>query len=127
MGWLELLPLLRRMLPLLDRLMPMLEATLAGRAAARAEADRSSAAAPEIARDLEILLQSVEGQRAQTLALSEEIKRLRMSHEVVAARLEANEAQLARMVGWVKAGAILTPALLIAACLLLVLLAHRNA
>ena len=61
------------------------------------------------------------------VALAEEVKRLRLSNEVFAARLEISEAHIAKLAGWVKAGAIVTPVLLIALFLLALLLVHRGA
>lgn len=125
MGWLELLPLLKRVLPLLDRLTPMLEMTVANRMAARSEGDRSGAAAV-LAETQDALVHSVEEQRTQLVGLTQEVKLLRVANDIVVARLQTSEAQSEALAKWVKAAAVVTTLLvLIVLALVLVLLAKH--
>lgn len=127
MGWLELLPLLRRVLPLLDRLAPMLEGLLAGRASARAEVDRNGAAAVDATRAQDALLQVLEEHRVQVSTMMQEIESLRAGNEIFATRLQASEAQLRSLTVWVRVGTIVTPALVLVVLFLVAVLLRQHA
>ena len=101
MGWLELLPLLKRLLPMLDRLAPTLEALIAGRFGGKAEAERvSTAAIAEVTRSHNSLQQAMEDQRAQMLTVTSGIRQLQISHEAMAVSNDAVVASLdARLQG----------------------------
>lgn len=77
MGWLELLPLLRRVLPLLDRVTPLLESAIAGRLSGKSvESERTQAAVAALSESHTDLQSSLEAQREILLALAAQVRSL---------------------------------------------------
>ena len=101
MGWLELLPLLRRVLPLLDRLAPMLEYLVAGRMGGRAAVEANSASMAEVSKTHTSLQSTLEAQRLVLLELSAQLGMVRVDADNARAQtlqLASKTADLARTV-----------------------------
>ena len=92
MGWLELLPLLRRLLPLLDRLPPLLEGVLAGRAGAKA-GEQTAAHIAELTQSHTNLQATLADHSAALQLLAHEIATLNTSVPVLQAQVTTLAAQ----------------------------------
>ncbi len=127
MGWLELLPLLRRVLPLLDRLAPMLESVVAGRMGGRAAVEANSASLAEVSKTHTSLQSTLEEQRLALMALSSQLAGMRADADDARAQalhLASNTARLARTVRLL----LVVTVFLVLICLVLLLvlvLRHR--
>ena len=134
MGWLELLPLLKRLLPLLRRLAPVLETVAAARIAAsndthaalerfsgelKSEMSGELAASAQSHIELKAMLTS---QTEQLGVLSEDVRRLQAASGKQDARLEAVESQIASL----RTFALATLLLLVLCAALLVVLLLRH-
>ncbi len=134
MGWLELLPLLKRLLPLLRSVAPMLETFLAARMAAsndthaalerfsgelKSELTGELTASAQSHIELKALLAS---QAEQLRVLTEDVRHLHVANSKQDARLEAVESQIASL----RTFALVTIVLLVlcAALLVAILLRH---
>jgi hypothetical protein len=138
MGWLELIPLLKRLLPLLSRMVPMLEAFVVARASNGKEAEaRVDRVAADLKGDFKSEFASAAQNHAaltQTLAehgeylrvLNEDVHRLHLASGVHDARMEAVEAQLAGTVRQLKMFALFVILLLILCTALLVAMFLRH-
>ncbi len=126
MGWLELLPLLRRVLPLLDRLAPMLESLVAGRMGGRAAVEASSASLAAVSKTHLSLQTTLEDHRLALLAMSSQIQALRTDADDARshmALLASKTADLARTVR-ILLGLMLVIVLACFALLLVLVLRH---
>jgi hypothetical protein len=134
MGWLELLPLLKRMLPLLRSVAPMLETFMAARIAAsndthaaleRFSGELKSELTGELAASAQshIELKAMLASQAEQLGvLTTDVQRLHAASGKQDARLEAVESQIASL----RTFALVTILLLVlcAALLVAILLRH---
>ena len=128
MGWLELLPLLRRVLPLLDRLAPMLESLLAGRMGARtAEADRTQAAVASLSESHTGLQNALQTQSDAIQALAGQVHHLEAAIDALHSRLAAADSRVAAVSKTLRI-AFTAIFLLLLACItfVLALLLRRN-
>ncbi len=134
MGWLELIPLLKRLLPLLSRVAPILESFVVARGTANADTQVAlQRFSGEVRGDLAIAVQNhAELQRTladhteHLLILTEDMRQLRVADNQYAARLEEAETQIAAMSRWLRAVSIVTIVLLLACVALLVVLLRRH-
>ncbi len=126
MGWLELLPLMKRALPLLLRLVPMLEATLASRSAARAELALPASITADAAQSQNDVLAVLEAHSGQLATLAEDVKRLGTADEFFAKRFQSMEDQVSGLQTLLKAFATTMVLLLLVAVVLLVVLVRRH-
>ena len=126
MGWLELLPLLKRALPLLSRVVPMLETLVASRGLARAELARTSSTSAEVTQSHGEVVAALEAQSGQLAALAEDVKRLGAADEYFAKRFQAIEGQVSGLQTLLKALAATVVLLLLVIVVLLVVLVHRH-
>lgn len=135
MGWLELLPLLKRVLPLLSRMVPMLETVVATRAASRAEGEGAlnrvlaevktqQGAHGEHALRLQQLI-TAQGEQISTMAA--DLNAVRVSHNAQAERIAQVERQLHTIGRLLRMLAIATVVLLLACIALLAMLVARHA
>jgi hypothetical protein len=139
MGWLELIPLLKKLLPLLSRIAPMLEAFVVARATNGKEAEaRVDRVAADLKGDFKNEFASVAENHtalARTLAeqtehlrvLSDEVRRLRVTSGERDARLEAIVLEVAGMTRSLKTFAIAILVLLVVCVGLLVAIVMRHA
>ena len=103
MGWLELLPLLKRVLPLLTRVAPMLETFIATRGSGQTDAalDRFAGVVnlelANVSRKHDDLNQVLAGQAADLNAMRSEMVKIRASDERTTARLLQIETQVAEL------------------------------
>ncbi len=132
MGWLEILPLLRRLLPLLHQTVPMLERSMArGNNAASAGSSASAASIDAFRADLQaldnghrILGEQLRQNTTHLEALSELVQQNTRVSEVYATQLRETDARLASLTTWVKAAAALSAVTLLAIIVWLSILMH---
>jgi cell division protein FtsX len=131
MGWLELLPLLKRILPLLSRIAPMLETYVATRAAGRED---TQAVVDRLSGEFAVSAQSNHEQITATLAghthqlqqLSDEARQLSAMNNLQAARLGEVEQRVSQMQSTIRTLGIGTILLLVACIVLLAALLLRH-
>ena len=127
MGWLELLPLMRRLLPMLSQLTPMLESMLAGRMGARAETERISTAVAATTQSHSALLALLDQQQVQLAQVSNDLQQLRASND---ARLSSSvelHRQVADLTSLLRTALVTGGVLLLAClCMLIVLLVRHR-
>jgi hypothetical protein len=138
MGWLELIPLLKRLLPLLSRVAPMLEAFVVARASNGKEAEaRVERVAADLKGDFKSEFAAAAENHAgltRTLAehseylrsLNEDVHRLHLASAAHDARMEAVEGQLASAVRQLRTFALLMILLLILCTTLVVAIFLRH-
>jgi hypothetical protein len=127
MGWLEIIPLLKRLLPLLTRVAPMLEGVIAARVSASASNEEAfQRFSGELKGDFAIAAQnhaelrrSLADHTEHLLVIADDIKQLRVADTQYAARLEEAETQIASMGKWLRAVSIITILLLLVCIFLL--------
>ena len=127
MGWLELLPLLRRVLPLLDRLTPLLESALVGRSAARAESEKNRSGIDELTQSQAGLVGLLERQHEQMTQLGDELQSLSVAYAALQGRLADLEESHKRSAAMLRtAAAVIVVLLLLVVGLLVFLVVHRS-
>ncbi|MGI4756081.1 MAG: hypothetical protein ACRYGF_04440 [Janthinobacterium lividum] len=134
MGWLELLPLLKRLLPLLSRMAPMLEtfiATRSGKLAETEAADRLhenlKTHLADTAQKHDLVSELLLAQAGQIKGLLENMARQRAVEDRTAARLLEIESSVAALARTLRSAIILLGLLMLASIALLVfLLMHRS-
>ena len=127
MGWLELLPLLRRVLPLLDRLAPMLESVVAGRLGGRAAIEANATSLAEVSKTHNEVQSTLEDQRLAISRLSAQLEVLQSSADEARAQsatFNRTFAALTKAVRWALA-AILLLVVLCVVLLTMLLLRHK--
>jgi hypothetical protein len=138
MGWLELIPLLKRLLPLLSRMVPMLEAFVVARASNGKEAE---ARVERVAADLKgdfrsefasaaenhaALTRTLAEQTEHLRVLGDEVRRLGVASGERDARMSTIEAQVAATARFLKSCAVAALVLLVVCAGLLVALFMRH-
>lgn len=119
MGWLEILPLLRRLLPLLSRAVPMLESTLAARSSARSESSSEALRAEvlQLGSGTSSIQSTLKQHSAQLAQISGDLQQTRLDS---AAARDALELRLATITRWMKVAVVLSSLALVAVIALVV-------
>ncbi len=137
MGWLELLPLLRRLLPLLGRLTPLVETYVAARGATAAEAQSTQEIVARLTAQMQsnaeaalsdriALRESFDRQQAQLTAITSEVRQLRVAQEEAAAQTAAAAVQIKALASSLRTiVTLLIVALLLCAGTLAAILLHH--
>ena len=126
MGWLELLPLMRRLLPMLSQLTPMLESMLAGRMGGRAEAERTQAAVAEIGISHAGLLTALEQQRSHLATLADDLRASHAANTALQSQVDGMDRRLALLTNMAKKTVTVLVGLLLLCLVLLCLLLLRH-
>lgn len=127
MGWLEILPLLRRLLPLLSRAVPMLESTLAARSSARSESSSEALRAEvlQLGSGTSSIQSTLMQHSAQLTQISGDLQQTRLDS---AAARDSVELRLSALTRWMKIAVVLSSlALATLLVLLVVVLGGRAA
>lgn len=122
MGWLELLPLLKRLLPLLGRVAPMLESYVGARAAGAVSNEAAlERFTGDIKSDLAVtarhhanLVRTLEGHTDQLLVLTDDVKQLRIAGDQLNRRMETIEEQTVATARYLRTFCVLSLLLLVA-------------
>lgn len=127
MGWLELLPLLRRVLPLLDRVTPLLESAIAGRLGSKSvESERTQAAVAALSESHTDLQSSLDTQREILVALAAQVRSLDATTSALHGQIAAADNRVAAVARAMRiAFVVLFLLLLCTIVLLLLLLRHK--
>jgi chromosome segregation ATPase len=138
MGWLELIPLLKRLLPLLARVAPMLEAFVVARATNSKEAEaRVERVTADLKGDFKsefalaaenhaAINRTLAEQTEHLRALSDDVQSLGLARHEHDARMETLESQIAGLARSLKTFAVATLVLLIVCVTLLATLFFRH-